>query len=207
MKGRMCLVMILTLGLGALAGAQELASWQTEKGQPPVASKTPVAATTDPNYLIGPEDVININVWKEPEMSATVPVRPDGKISLPLLNDVQAAGLTPVQLADSLTERVKKYLEEPRVTVIVSAVNSRRIYLTGQIARPGAMPLLTDMTIMQALATAGCCLEFANTKKIYLLRNENGKQVKYPFNYNNALKGKDTEQNLVLKPGDTIVVP
>jgi polysaccharide biosynthesis/export protein len=172
--------------------------------KPPAA---PVAATNDSDYIIGPEDVLNVNVWKEAEMSGPVPVRPDGKISLPLLNDVQAAGLTPTQLAAAITEKAKKYLEQPRVTVTVAQVNSRRYFVLGEVIRAGAFPLLPHMTVLQGLSSAGGFSQFANTKNIYILRVENGKQNKVPFNYRDVVKGRNSEQNIFLKPGDTIVVP
>jgi polysaccharide export outer membrane protein len=170
--------------------------------------KTTGAASSSlagPEYIVGPEDVLHIAVWKEPDLTATLPVRPDGKISLPLLNDVQAAGLTPQQLADSVTEKLKKYIADPRVTVVVTAINSKRIYLVGEVARAGATPMLPNMTVLQALSSAGLN-QFAKTKGIYVLRNENGKQQKLPVNYRNLVKG-DVRQNYVLQPGDTIVVP
>jgi polysaccharide export outer membrane protein len=172
----------------------------------PDAAK-PIAATDDPAYVIGEEDVLNINVWKEPEISRAVPVRPDGKISLPLLNDVQAAGLTPLQLGMAIRERLKKYLTEPEVTVIVTQINSRRIYIVGEVNRAGAFPMLPNMTVLQALSSAGGFSQFANLKGIYVLRSENGKQIKLPFNYKEVLKGQRPAQNIFLKPGDTIVVP
>jgi len=171
-----------------------------------VDEQKPRAATDDPNYVIGPEDILDINVWKEPDISRVVPVRPDGKISLPLLHDVQAAGLTPKQLGSQVTESLKKFLTDPQVTVIVTAINSRRFYILGEVGRPGAYPLLTNMTVLQALSSAGFS-QFANLKKIYVMRTENGKQVKYPFNYKQVLSGQDTQQNILLRPGDTIVVP
>ncbi len=169
-------------------------------------SKT-AAATLDPSYVIGEEDQLNINVWKEPEITRTVPVRPDGKISLPLINDVQASGLTPSQLALSITERLRKFIAEPQVTVIVTQINSRRVYIMGEVSRPGAYPLLPNMTVLQALSSAGGFSQFANLKGIYVLRAENGKQTKFPFNYKDVIKGQRAEQNIILKPGDTIVVP
>ena len=171
------------------------------------ANVTPKPATDDPNYVIGPQDVLDISVWKEPEVSRTVPVRPDGKISLPLLNDVQVAGFTPSQLAAQLTESLKKFVANPQVTVIVTTINSQRIYIMGEAARAGAYPLLPGMTILQALSSAGGFTQFAKTKKIYLLRQENGKQMKYPFNYKEVIGGKNPDQNITLKAGDTIVVP
>ena len=157
-------------------------------------------------YVIGAEDTLHVSVWKEPDLTATLPVRPDGKISMPLLNDVQAAGLTPMQLADSVTEKLKKYISDPRVTVVVTAMNSQRVFLMGEVTHTGPTPLLPGMTVLQALSAAGFT-QFASTKKIYVLRVENGKQTKLPFNYNHVIKGEDVAQNILLRPGDTIVVP
>jgi len=168
-------------------------------------SKKP--ATTDPNYVIGPQDVLDINVWKEPTVTRTVPVRPDGKISLPLLDDVQAAGLTPMQLSDSLTEKLKKFIAQPQVTVIVTQINSQRVYVIGSVARPGAYPLIPGMTILQALSSAGGFTQFANEKKIFLLRTVDGKQTRSYFNYKDVINGKNASQNLTISAGDTIVVP
>ena len=181
------------------------AAW-SQAASPAPAPVEPKAATDDPRYVIGPEDSLNINVWKEQELSGPVPVRPDGKISLPLLNDVQAAGLTPMQLSADISEKLKKFVSEPRVTVTVTSIQSKRVFMVGQL-KAGAFPLLPNMTVLQALSAAGCCSEFAKTTKIYVLRNEDGKQVKYPFNFKEALKGNHPEQNILLKPGDTIVVP
>jgi polysaccharide export outer membrane protein len=158
-----------------------------------------------PDYVIGPEDTLHIAVWKEADLTATVPVRPDGKISLPLLNDVQAAGLTPQQLADSVTEKLRKYIADPRVTVVMTGINSKRIYLVGEVTHTGATPLSPNMTVLQALSSAGLN-QFAKTKGIYVLRTVNGKQEKLPVNYRRLIKG-DVAQNYPLLPGDTIVVP
>src|SRR6266851_626185 len=165
------------------------------------------SATGDPNYAIGPEDELYVNVWKEPEISRAVPVRPDGKISLPLLNDVQASGLTAMELANVITEGLKKFINSPLVTVTVSEINSRRVYVTGEVSRPGAFPLLPNMTVLQALTSAGGFTQFARTKNIYVLRTEDGKQVKHPFNYKEVVRGQKAEDNITLQPGDTIVVP
>jgi len=158
-------------------------------------------------YKIGPQDVIRIDVWKEPEISRTIPVRPDGKISLPLLNDVQAAGLTSLQLANSIREGLTKYINSPQVTVTVNEINSRRVYVTGEVARSGAMPLLPNMTVLQALSSSGGFTQFARIKGIYVLRTVDGKQVKLPFNYKEVIAGKKPEDNILLQPGDVIVVP
>ena len=166
-----------------------------------------VPATTDPAYVIGPQDVLDINVWKEPEMTRTVPVRPDGKISLPLINDVQAAGSTPQQLASAVSDKLRKFLTEPQVTVIVTAINSQRVYVVGEVLRAGAFPLLPGMTVLQVLANAGGFTTFANEKKIHVMRVVNGKHTEVPFNYREVLKGDNPDQNIKLEPGDTVVVP
>ena len=164
------------------------------------------ASQAGPDYVIGPEDVVHVQVWKENDLTATLPVRPDCKISLPLLNDVQAAGLTPEQLAQSLTEKLKKYIADPRVTVVVTAINSKRIYLIGEVLHTGGMPLLPNMTVLQALSSAGLN-QFAKTKGIYVLRTVNGKQEKLAVNYRKLVKGQEIEENYVLQSGDTIVIP
>jgi polysaccharide export outer membrane protein len=174
----------------------------------PAAAQQPSSKDPgSPDYIIGPEDVLKIDVWKEPEMSGTIPVRPDGKISLALVGDVQAAGFTPTQLTADLTTRLKKYLEDPRVTVTVNSVQSQRVFILGQVGRPGAYPLLPDMTVLQALSTAGGLSQYAAADKIYVLRNDGGKQSKIAFQYKQVIKGNKPEQNIVLKSGDTIVVP
>ena len=165
------------------------------------------AGTTDPNYEIGVQDVLDVEVWKEPDISRMVPVRPDGKISLPLLNDVQAAGLTPAQLTEQITTGLAKYITNPQVTVIVSQINSQRFYILGQVGRAGPYLLLPGMTVLQALSNAGGFTEFANVKRIYVIRKENGKEDKIPFNYKDVASGKHNEQNIVIRAGDTIFVP
>ena len=140
-------------------------------------------------------------------MSGPVPVRPDGKISMPLLNDIQAAGLTATQLSAQITEQLKKYIEQPRVTIVVTQVNSQRYFVMGEVLHAGVFPLVPNMRVLQGLSGAGGFSPFANLKKIYVLRTEDGKQNKLPFNYREVVKGRNPEQNVVLKPGDTIVVP
>jgi polysaccharide export outer membrane protein len=207
MNGKLAVAMMLLLYLSAAAAmAQEGA-----KAGAKVKEKDSSAAAPDPSvgaatYIIGADDTLHIDVWKEPDLTATLPVRSDGMISLPLLNDVQAAGLTPMQLAASLTTKLKKYLADPRVTVVVTQMNSQRYYVTGEVLHTGAQPLLPNMMVLQALANAGFT-QFANTKGIYVLRAENGKQQKIPVNYRQLVKGDAMGQNILLKPGDTIVVP
>lgn len=161
----------------------------------------------DPKYAIGPEDVLNVSVWKEPDITQTVVVRPDGRISLPLVNDLQAAGLTPTQLAAEVTAELRRYLADPRVTVVVTQINSQRIYVLGEVNKPGAYALFPGMTFLQALSSAGGFTQFADSKKIYLLRTDNDRQAKFPFNYKEVARGRAPEQNVTLKTGDTIIVP
>ena len=167
----------------------------------------PTQATADPSYVIGPEDILDISVWKEPDVSRVVPVRPDGRISLPLIHDVEAAGMSPQQLGASVAEKLRKYLNDPQVTVIVTAINSQRVFVVGEVLRAGAFPLLPGMTVLQALSSAGGFTTFADVKKIRVVRSRNGKQVELPFNYRDVLKGDKPDQNIKLEPGDTIIVP
>jgi polysaccharide export outer membrane protein len=195
--------------------ALAIPAWAKDKTkQPnPTPSRTDAAAGTPSvnpvgsAYIIAPDDVLSIDVWKEAEITRTVPVRPDGKISLPLLNDVQAAGLTATDLASVISERLKKFVANPQVTVIVTTVNSQKIYILGEVPRGGMVPLLPNMTVLQAISSAGGFSQYANQKGVYVLRTENGQQVKYPFNYKEVVKGINIQQNIILKPGDTIVVP
>ena len=197
-------MVILLTGLGTAARAQDTAPIPAAND----SKTTTVPATGNPNYIIGPQDVLDIDVWKETELTRSVPVRPDGKISMPLLNDVQAAGLTPGQLAAQITSSLRKYVEDPQVTVIVTQINSQRVYILGEVSRAGAYPLLPGMTVLQALSSAGGFTPFANRKKIYVMREEDGKQEKLPFNYKAAVSGKGQNQSMMqVEAGDTIVVP
>jgi polysaccharide biosynthesis/export protein len=197
-------MVIMLTGLAPMTRAQEAAPNPAAQG----GDTTRVSATSNPYYIIGPQDVLNIDVWKEAELTRTVPVRPDGKISMPLLNDVQAAGLTPDQLAAQITAGLKKYVADPQVTVMVAQINSQRVYIMGEVTRPGAYPLLPGMTVLQALSSAGGFTIFANRKKVYVLREENGKQEKIAFDYKAAVSGKAQNQSMMqVEAGDTIVVP
>jgi polysaccharide biosynthesis/export protein len=200
--------------IGLVAAAIPVQAQQDDNKKQPSNTDTAAAqaapkkaATDDPNYVIGPQDVLDISVWKEPELTRAVPVRPDGKISIPLLNDVQAAGRTPLQLAADITSGLKKFVADPQVTVTVSIINSQRVFILGEVTRAGAYPLLPNMTVLQALSSAGGLTIYASVKKIYVLRVEEGKQVKHPFNYKDVLAGKAPDQNIPLKAGDTVVVP
>src|SRR5437588_7076075 len=172
------------MGMGLLAAevVGQTSNAVKSEGNKPTTAVPAQEARSDSDYVIGADDTLRISVWKEPDLSETLPVRPDGKISMPLLNDIPAAGLSPLQLKDSITEKLKKFIADPRVTVVVTAMNSRRIFVTGEVTHTGPMALLPHMTMLQALAQAGFT-QFANPKAMYLLRTANGKQVRLPFNY------------------------
>lgn len=162
----------------------------------------------DNSYVIGVDDVLNINVWKEPEVSKTVPVRSDGKISLPLAGEVQASGETPQQLEQELSAKLKNYISEPEVTVIVEQIKSQKFNILGQVTKPGSYPLSNSPTVLDAIALAGGFRDFAKQKSIYVLRRAaDGTETRLPFNYKDVIKGKNTEQNIRLQPNDTVVVP
>jgi len=165
-------------------------------------------AAHDNSYVIGVDDLLAINVWKEPEVSKTVPVRSDGKISLPLAGEVQASGQTPLQLEQALTAKLKSFISEPVVTVIVERINSQKFNVLGQVAKPGSYPLAGASTVLDAIALAGGFRDFAKQKSIYVLRkNPDGTESRIPFNYKKVIKGRNVAQNIKLQPGDTIVVP
>jgi polysaccharide export outer membrane protein len=167
---------------------------------------TVVVRPTPPEYVIAVDDVLTVAFWQE-QMSATdVVVRPDGKISLPLLNDVQAAGFTPEQLAAALEEVASKYVTEPDATVIVKEIRSRKVFVLGEVGSPGMVPLAGDMTVLQVIAVSGGLLEYADKNNIVIIRTENGHEQRLKFNYNDVVGGKNVQQNILLQPGDTVVV-
>ena len=205
-----CLAKLL-MGIGllfTLTTSPGAPGQEAPQSKPKAGTTAPqAAAANDAEYKIGAQDVLRIDVWKEPEISRTAPVRPDGRISLPLINDVQAAGLTSTQLAAVIADGLRKYITNPQVTVGVTEINSRRVYVTGEVTKPGAFPLLPNMTVLQALSSSGGFTQFAKLKNIYVLRTEDGKQVKHPFNYKEVVSGKKPESNIPLQPGDVIIVP
>ena len=165
-------------------------------------------ADYDPKtYIIGEQDVLGIDVWKEKDISQTVVVRPDGKVTIPLVDEVYVVGLTPLQLQSLLEDKLKPFLTVPQVTVIVKEISSRKVYLMGQVGRTGPFLINSTTTVLQLIAQAGGLRDFAKRKKIYIMRSENGKTEQFRFNYDEVIKGKRLEQNIVLRPGDTIVVP
>ena len=195
-------VLALTLGACSAVRAQQPSTTPTAQ-TPPVQA----AGATDPAYVIGTDDVLAIVFWELPTHGAEVAVRPDGKITLPLLNDIQAAGLTPDQLRAAITAASAKFIREPAVSVIVKQINSRKVFVTGQVAKPGPYPLTQPTTVLQMLAIAGGPTDFAKKSKIAVMRLEDGQTVSKKFNYSDVIQGKKLDQNILLQPGDTVVVP
>ena len=210
----------LTL-LGQGSALAQSGSSQAKRPQqpPPAAAKpapkpaVPAPATpapvlpTEPDFTIGPEDVLGILFWRDLEMSGDVTVRPDGMITLPLIRDIKAAGLTPGQLADRIQETVREFIKDAEVTVVVRQMNSRKVFITGEVAKPGAYSLASSMTVMQLIAVAGGLTEFAEKDGISIIRVEGGMPRTFHFNYEDVASGTKAAQNLALKPGDTVVVP
>jgi polysaccharide export outer membrane protein len=204
-------ILILTpaLALPALAQKSSSKDKNSTASTSTQSQATPgMPAANDTSYVIGPSDELSVSVWEQPDLSKSVPVRPDGMISLPLINDVQAAGRTPMQLMNTLVEKLTTLgVKSPLVTVTVTSINSQRIYVLGQVARAGAYPMIPGMTVLQAIASAGGLGQFAKQSKIEVRRTEKGQLMMFPFNYKDVLRGKHPEQDILLKPGDTIVVP
>ncbi len=208
--------LFVTLLMSGTLRGQSAASPQPE-GQPsttaaPAQPTQPSTASpsrqSDDTFIIGDDDVLSINVWKEPDLSKQIPVLSDGRISLPLIGEVQAAGRTPSQLEQDIAGRLKSYVNDPQVTVIVQQINSLKFNILGQVIKPGSYPLLAGTTIVDAIATAGGFKDFAKKKSIYILRQTpGGEQSRIPFNYQDFIKGKNAQQNIIVKPRDTIVVP
>jgi len=173
------------------------------------AQQQPAGAPAVPHgYVIGPQDVLSVVFWRDKDMSAdVVVVRPDGNISLPLLNEVHAAGLTPEQLRVKLNEAALKYVEDPNASVVLKEIHSRNVFITGNVAKPSTYPLIGDMTVLQLIAMSGGLLEYADSGSIVVIRTVAGKQTFHKFNYKDVVKQKNTEQNILLTPGDTVVVP
>ena len=211
-RSRWIVILFFTLfaaSAAAQVGREEnQASNRSQKAGVTTDPPAPAPAAISPSsYVIGIEDVLDISIWKEPEISRTVPVRFDGKISLPLLHDVQASGLTPVQLGAEIAKELKRFFTDPQVTVIVTAMNSQKVYILGEVRHPGPVPLVPNMTVLQVLSVAGGLSQYANEKKIYVLRVDNGRETRLPYDYRQAVEGRGSARNIVLQPGDTIVVP
>ena len=212
MSGRVATFGVCILIAGALAAQTDTAkNPNSPKSEPQIVasnSNTGTARAHDDTYIIGGDDVLAINVWKEPEVSRTVPVRSDGKISLPLAGEVQASGETPLQLEKVLAAKLQSFISEPEVTVIVTEIKSQKFNILGMVSKPGTYPLTNSSTVLDAIALAGGFRDFAKQKSIYILRqNADGGQSRLPFNYKDVIKGKNSAQNIKLQPRDTIVVP
>jgi polysaccharide export outer membrane protein len=192
----------------SIAASPAAAEVQSAAAQPSNGGAAAATAPAPPaDYVVGPNDLLSVVFWREPEMSGQVRVRPDGRISVPLLNDVPAVGLTPDQLRRQLEQAAKKFIAEPNATVVVLEINSRSVFVVGQVATPGVYPLNTPMNVLQALAAAGGLLEFADGKNIVVERNAGGRKERLRFSYPDVVKGKRVEENVALKPGDTVIVP
>jgi polysaccharide export outer membrane protein len=207
--GRVAAAMCLLFqsSLWAQAGAGSAAA--APNAEPAQKVDTPASKPHDDSFVIGNDDVLAINVWKEPDISRpTVPVRSDGKISLPLVGEVQAAGLTPLKLEKDIASKLKNFISEPEVTVMVQQVNSQKFNILGQVARPGSYVIANSPTVLDAIALAGGFRDFAKQKSIYVLRqNADGSQTRIPFNYKEVVKTQSPAQNIKLQPRDTIIVP
>ena len=173
----------------------------------PAAPAVPPGVAMPPDYVIGADDVLAVVYWRDKDMSGEVTVRPDGKITLPLINDIVATGLTPAQLRDRITEASQRYIEEPNVSVVVRQINSLKVFITGEVGKPGPYPLMAPTTVLQLIALAGGLKEYADGKRIVILRTINGRPVGFAFNYKEVVSRKNLRQNIELKPGDTVVVP
>jgi len=216
-------LMLNTVMVGAMAGVGSLmaqtqsanlksvdpGTGETAKSadasKPADAMKPAIAVPA--GYVVGDSDILHVNVWKEPEVSQTVVVRTDGNISLPLINEVKVSGLTPLQIQDLVAERLKGFLNNPQVTVTVAEIRSKRAFITGEVTRPGTYSLNAQTTVLQLIAQAGGFTPFAKKDSIVVLRTEEGKQMRLKFKYKEVVRGKKTEQNIALHPGDTVVVP
>lgn len=200
---------VLVLSLVALSAAFSAHAQQPSGSSNTSPPSSPAGAGPElpPDYVIGPDDVLTVVFWREKDLSGDVQVRPDGRITLPLLNDIDAAGLTPDQLRVRITQAADKYVTEPNVTVAVKTINSRKVFITGQVAKPGPYPLGGPTTVVQLIAMAGGVLEYADEKNISIMRIEGGQQVSLRFNYDEVKRRKNLKQNIELKPGDTIIVP
>ena len=204
------MVLLASTGLSAQAGSGTPAppAASPAVSQPTQNVESTATKAHDDSFVIGNDDVLAINVWKEPDVSRSIPVRSDGKISLPLVGEVQATGRTPLKLEQEIAAKLKNYIAEPEVTVIVQQINSQKFNILGMVGRPGSYPISNSATVLDAIALAGGFRDFAKQKSIYVLRqNAEGSQTRLPFNYKEVVKGHNPSQNVKLQPRDTIVVP
>jgi polysaccharide export outer membrane protein len=195
---------LLLCGASIASAEQAPASVRTTAGR---EAQRPVAAVPPADYLVGSQDVLGIVFWREPDLSGDVTVRPDGKITIPVIGEIKAAGRTPEELQADIAAAASKFITDVNVVVVVRTINSRRVFVMGRVTSPGAFPLMGPLTVMQAIALAGGLTDFADPKGITILRMENGKSRNVPFNYQDIIKGRSLEQNILLRPDDTVVVP
>jgi polysaccharide biosynthesis/export protein len=218
MRGRMSYARVFVVTMSIFASTALMAQSGTEPSTPSAGSpaatqsaqnvEASAAKAHDNSFVIGNDDVLAINVWKEPDVSRSIPVRSDGKISLPLVGEVQATGRTPLKLEEEIAARLKNYIAEPEVTVIVQQINSQKFNILGMVNKPGSYVINNSATVLDAIALAGGFRDFAKQKSIYILRQDaDGSQTRLPFNYKEVVKGKNSGQNIKLQPRDTIVVP
>jgi polysaccharide export outer membrane protein len=210
-KQRLLLLVVYSLLSGSLlaqdSGSASANSMKPSAGSASSEAPSSVSKPHDSSFIIGNDDVLAINVWKEPDISRSIPVRSDGKISLPLVGEVQAAGLTPLALEKDIAAKLKNYIAEPEVTVMVQQVNSQKFNILGQVVRPGSYVIANSPTVLDAIALAGGFRDFAKKKSIYVLRQGPSGESRLSFNYKSVSEGKDMSQNIKLQPGDTIIVP
>ncbi len=205
--GVLGLALVLAMGAMAQSAAPEQKGKPEEKQAAAPGTLDPSSPEFANQYVVGESDTLRVTVWRETDLSQTVIVRPDGMISLPLLKDVHVAGMTPAEMEKFLADKLKAYITNPQVTVTVQEIRSRKAYITGEVVRPGPYPLLAPTTVLQLLSQAGGFTPFAKRGKIIVLREEGGKQVRYPFDYTKVVRGQNPDQNLMLRSGDTVVVP
>jgi polysaccharide export outer membrane protein len=205
-----CLAMLLSNAAGQAVASKSdgTVAAAIDKSLSTDAGARPHRPATDDNFVLGPDDVIAVSVWKEPDISRVIPVRSDGKISLPLVGELQASGETPRQLEQEIGTKLQSFISEPEVTVIVQEAKSQRFNILGQVARPGSYLLTNNSTVLDAIAMSGGFRDFAKKKSIYVLRqNPDGTQARLAFNYKDVIQGKNSDQNIKLKPRDTVVIP
>jgi polysaccharide export outer membrane protein len=199
-----CAALVLVTMTATFAGGAR--AQESPRGPASDSTPTPAAPVATPaGFVIGPEDVLSVVFWRDKEMSSQVVVRPDGKISLPLLDEMQAAGLTPAELRQRVVQESRRFFENPSVTIVVTAINSRKVFITGQVVKPGPYVIAAPTTVLQLISMAGGLKDFADSNNIMVLRQESGRTLNYPFNYKDIRR--NLRQNIELKPGDTVVVP
>ncbi len=208
-SSRYLAVLLITAVLAIPAAKAQGKSALTESGGGSGAAIVQrIAQANPPDYKVGPGDVLGVEVWNEPDASSqAAPVRLDGKMLLPIVGEVEVAGLTPAELQDLLTARYREYVRDARVTIVVKEINSKKIYLVGEVKREGSVRLQAPLTVLQALAEGGGVTDYAKRHKIYVLRTVGDRQVRLPFDLDAVVRGEKPEQNVMLVPGDTIVVP